>query len=73
MTPVDEYIHSLLNRRLDDRIREICEKAFTTDPDDREIAVIKQELLCLMHQKINRMRRLGVTELEESLVELHRA
>jgi hypothetical protein len=57
VTAVDEFIHAVLSRRLDDRMREVCERAASTEPDEYEIAVIRQELLCLIHEKISRTRR----------------
>ena len=73
LNAADDFIHSLLDRRLDNRIRETCERAATVELDDQDIAAIKQELLVLMHQRINRMRSQGPTVLDESLVTWHRA
>jgi hypothetical protein len=60
VSAVDDFIDAVLSRRLDDRMRELCERAATTEPDEHEIAIIRQELLCLMHEKISRMRRAAV-------------
>ena len=53
----DDSVYLALDLRLQHRMRELWETASTTWPNEAELAAIKQELLCLIHLKINEMRR----------------
>ena len=55
-------IHSL-KRRIDDQINELCEKVRTTQTDDYEVQAMSQKLLCLCHEKMNRIRDLAAARL----------
>jgi hypothetical protein len=49
------------DRRLEDRIRELCNKAVTSD--DREFARVMTELRSAMREQIQRIRTLAVRQL----------
>jgi hypothetical protein len=54
------------SRRLDDRIRELCAKvaaASKTTTSSSEVNDILQDLLCAVHEKIERLRTLAVQHL----------
>ncbi|HEY6372973.1 MAG TPA: hypothetical protein VIX37_20515 [Candidatus Sulfotelmatobacter sp.] len=48
-------------RRLDDRIRSLC--AQVTEASNQELEAILQELLGAIHEKIERLRSLAVSQL----------
>jgi hypothetical protein len=58
VTNSNEHIHSP-KRRIDDRITELCEKVRTAELDEKELEAIRQELLGLMHDKLNRIRKMA--------------
>jgi hypothetical protein len=43
------------NRRIDDRLRQLCAKSLTAA--DGELEPIRQELLKLLHHKVERLKR----------------
>ena len=47
------------NRNLEDRMRELCQQ-LATSPDECDLDQIRQELLCLSHEKLSRTRRVAV-------------
>jgi hypothetical protein len=54
------------SRRLDDRIRELCAKVATaskTAAPSSEVNSILQDLLCAVHEKIERLRILAAKHL----------
>jgi hypothetical protein len=54
------------SRRLDDRIRELCAKIATaskTAVPSSELNTILQDLLCAVHEKIERLRTLAARHL----------
>ena len=57
----------MLNRRLDDRIRELCTqvRSGATDGEDRtaEVEATLQELLDAIHEKVQRLRALAAQKL----------
>jgi hypothetical protein len=59
MSSHDDLTPIPLNRRLDDRIRTLCENALSSELDDDELERTRQNLLCLMHEKMNRIRKLA--------------
>ena len=62
VTSLDDEDHPL-NRRIDDQINELCEKVRTTQADDKEVQAMSQKLLCLWHEKMNRIRGLAAARL----------
>ena len=54
-------------RRLDDRIRELCDKAGAAanspHPDDGHLESILQQLLSAIHEKVERIRALAAKKL----------
>lgn len=40
-------------------MRELCEKALTDDLTESELEAIRLELLCLVHEKVNRLRNMS--------------
>jgi len=54
-------------RRLDDRIRELCDKAGAAangpQPDDGQLESILQQLLGAIHEKVERIRTLAAKKL----------
>lgn len=59
----DNLVPEILNRRIDDRIRKLSEKALEAAPEARELESIRQELLCLVHEKMNRIRNMAARHL----------
>lgn len=59
MIHVDDYFHPVLNHRINQRMRELCEKALTDDLTESELEAIRLELLCLVHEKVNRLRNMS--------------
>lgn len=53
----------LLNRRVDDRIRELSAKAVRASDD--EAGPVLQELLRLMREKLNKVRNMAATHMIE--------
>ncbi len=47
------------NRNLEDRLRELCQQ-LATAPHDCDLDQIRQELLCLSHEKLSRLRRVPI-------------
>jgi hypothetical protein len=47
------------NRNLEDRMRELCQQ-LATSPDDCDLDQIRQELLCLSHEKLSRLRNVPI-------------
>lgn len=47
------------NRNLEDRMRELCQQ-LATSPDDCDLDQIRQELLCLSHEKLSRSRKVPI-------------
>jgi len=47
------------NRNLEDRMRELCQQ-LATSPDDCDLDQIRQELLCLSHEKLSRSRNVPI-------------
>jgi len=47
------------NRNLEDRMRELCQQ-LATSPDECDFDQIRQELLCLSHEKLSRSRRVQI-------------
>jgi hypothetical protein len=58
VTTNNEHIDSP-KRRIDDRITELCEKVRSAKLDDKELEAIRQQLLGLMHDKMNRIRKMA--------------
>jgi hypothetical protein len=44
---------------LEDRMRELCQQ-LATSPDDCDLDQIRQELLCLSHEKLSRSRNVPI-------------
>ena len=59
---VTSYIHPG-KRRIDDRINELCDRMHTAQSSDKELQDISRELLCLWHEKMNRVRNLAAAHL----------
>jgi hypothetical protein len=47
------------NRNLEDRMRELCQQ-LATSPDECDFDQIRQELLCLSHERLSRLRRVAI-------------
>ena len=47
------------SRNLEDRIRELCQQ-LAKSPDDCDLDQIRQELLCLSHEKLSRSRNVPI-------------
>jgi hypothetical protein len=47
------------NRNLEDRMRELCQQ-LATSPDECDLDQIRQELLCLSHEKLSRSRNVPI-------------
>ena len=74
MNALDSFINAVQNKRLEARIREVCEKASTVEVHEHELAIIRQELLCLTHQKTSRTRSAMIKEyIDATLVKWYRA
>ena len=59
--PPDDNIPALSNRNLnlEDRMRELCQQ-LATSPDECDLDQIRQELLCLSHEKLSRSRTVPI-------------
>ena len=63
-TPPDDRVTELSeffdrNRNLEDRMRELCQQ-LASSPDDCDLDQIRQELLCLSHEKLSRSRAVPI-------------
>lgn len=47
------------NRNLEERMRELCQQ-LATSPDECDLDQIRQELLCLSHEKFSRSRSVPI-------------
>jgi hypothetical protein len=54
-----------VNRRLDDRIRELANRAIAASQADVDVEPILKELLALVHEKLERLRRIAMSHLLE--------
>ena len=54
-----------MNRRLDDRIRELANRAIAASQADVDVEPIPKELLALVHEKLERLRRMAMSHLLE--------
>jgi hypothetical protein len=59
--PPDDRIPQLFDRNLslEDRMRELCQQ-LATSPDERDLEVMRQELLCLSHENLSRARNVPI-------------
>ena len=59
--PPDDSIPALSDRnlKLEDRMRELCQQ-LATSPDECDMDQIRQELLCLSHEKLSQTRKVPV-------------
>jgi hypothetical protein len=54
-----------VNRRLDDRVRELANRAIAASQADVDVEPILKELLALVHEKLERLRRIAMSHLLE--------
>ncbi len=59
--PPDDRIPEpfLRNLNLEDRVRDLCQQ-LATSPDECDLEAIRQELLCLSHEKLSRTRKVPI-------------
>ena len=59
--PPDDNIPALSDRsvNLEDRMRELCQQ-LATSPDECDLDQMRQELLCLSHEKLSRLRSVPI-------------
>lgn len=59
-TPDDRILPTFdKNLTLEDRMRELCQQ-LATSPDECDLDTIRQELLCLSHERLSRSRKMPI-------------